>query len=235
MFKVVFITQAKTQYIQRSKSRQMDNYDESIQKLPTNNKGATTEARSNMEESHRYVEWKKPNTYTAWFPNLQWQEAGSGDLEQEWREGDWFAHLWIARSQKPAFVKYLTKRVVTCVTFGSLFIFLLQRHSFPYNFYSVLVWVVWFLCGSSGRSFGMFNSSGPTKKKGWWPERLVCTGLGSGESCSGDRSRKVSHMVLSRHKMHIPPPLPHMHLGPWVSSECTLGIWLDWAHSKILC
>lgn len=148
---------------------------------------------------------------------------------------DWFAHLWIARSQKPAFVKYLTKRVVTCVTFGSLFIFLLQRHSFPYNFYSVLVWVVWFLCGSSGRSFGMFNSSGPTKKKGWWPERLVCIGLGSGESCSGDRSRKVSHMVLSRHKMHIPAPLPHMHLGPWVSSECTLGIWLYWAHSKILC
>lgn len=88
MFKAVFITQAKTQYIQRSKSRQMDNYDESIQKLPTNNKGATTEARSNMEESHRYVEWKKPNTYTAWFPNLQWQEAGSGDLEQEWRKGE---------------------------------------------------------------------------------------------------------------------------------------------------
>lgn len=50
-------------------------------KILANKKEETTDVRKNMGESHRYyAEWKKLDTrHAACFPELQWQEAESGD------------------------------------------------------------------------------------------------------------------------------------------------------------
>lgn len=56
-------------------------------KILSNRKEANADVQ-NREEMHRYhTERRKLDTrHAAWFPDLQWQEADSGDLAQEWTE-----------------------------------------------------------------------------------------------------------------------------------------------------
>lgn len=141
----------------------------------------------------------------------------------------------MARAQERVSIKYLTKRVVARVTFGSFFIRLLLRHSFPYSFHSVLVSVY-----LQGDHLGCLTASGANQKEresclyraGRWLELLWGQSRKRGPVCA--LGAQDAYYQLSCRATSPPRLCVEDHRGAFGDSRmCCRGPAGSGIHSKI--